>query len=186
MATTPRPDRVPATGVAVIAPTAGLHSSWLAAQREFGEVTMPGSGTWERDGVDLTDPAPFAEWVEHLRRQEDPRTPLPDGRVHATYRWLVEDGEYAGCYSLRHGLNDYLLNEGGNLGYSVRPSARRRGHASRMTQDALVLAARLGLERILVTTDEDNAGSQAVILRAGGRHEDTRGDKLRYWIAVPR
>lgn len=186
MATMTRPDRVPPTGLAIIAPTAALRASWLAARDEFAGMTMPGSGTWERDGVDLSDPKQFAEWVDHLRRQEDPETPMPEGKVPATYRWLVEDGRYVGCYSLRHRLNEHLLREGGNLGYSVRPTARRRGHASRMTQDALARAAHLRLDRILVTTDEDNVGSQAVILRAGGRYEDTRADKLRYWIAVPR
>jgi predicted acetyltransferase len=186
MATTPRPDRVPPTGVAIIAPTAVLQVSWLATRNEFAGMTMHGSGTWERDVADLADPEQFADWVDHLRRQDDPQTPLPQGRVHATYRWLVEDGQYAGCYSLRHRLNDYLLTEGGHLGYSVRPAARRRGHASAMTQDALALAASLGLDRILVTTDADNLGSQAVIRRAGGRYEDTREGKLRYWITVPR
>lgn len=186
MATMTHPDRVPPTGVAIIAPTAALHASWLAARDEFAGTTMPGSGTWERDGVDLSDPRQFAEWVAFLRRQEDLGTPMPQGKVHATYRWLVEDGGYVGCYSLRHRLNEHLLREGGNLGYSVRPTSRRRGHASRMTQDALARAAHLRLDRILVTTDEDNVGSQAVILRAGGRYEDIRGGKLRYWIAVPR
>jgi predicted acetyltransferase len=66
----------------------------------------------------------------------------------------------------------------------VRPSRRREGHASRAVALALIRAKELGLERVLLTCDEDNVGSRLTIENAGGVYEDSRKDKRRYWIAT--
>jgi predicted acetyltransferase len=48
--------------------------------------------------------------------------------------------------------------------------------------DALPKARDLGIGRVLLTCDEDNAGSRATIEKNGGVYEDTRNGKRRYWI----
>ena len=45
-------------------------------------------------------------------------------------------------------------------------------------------AAELGLDRVLVTCDEDNVAVPRTIERNGGVYEDTRNGKRRYWIAT--
>src|SRR6478752_7703115 len=50
------------------------------------------------------------------------------GYVPCTYFWIMEGGTFLGSLAIRHVLNDFLFNEGAHIGYSVRPSARRRGH----------------------------------------------------------
>jgi predicted acetyltransferase len=71
---------------------------------------------------------------------------------------------------------------GGHIGYDVRPSARRRGYATAMLRDALIVARRLGIESALVTCSVDNVGSRTVIERNGGVLEDERSGKLRFWL----
>ena len=44
--------------------------------------------------------------------------------------------------------------------------------------------AGLGVDRVLVTCDEDNAGSRATIEKNGGIYEDSRNGKRRYWIST--
>lgn len=83
---------------------------------------------------------------------------------------------------LVHRLNDLLLDVGGHIGYDVRPSARRRGHATAMLRGALPWANGLGIDRVLVTCDDDNVGSIRVIEAAGGELEDVREAKRRYWV----
>lgn len=167
-----------------------FQASWAAAMAEYaaaGEEQPHGSGLWDLDRVDVTL-AGCREVVAHLLAQRDPATELPEGRVHCTYLWITDpaagEAEFVGYLALRHALTPWLLEEGGHIGYSVRPSRRREGHASRALVLALDRAAGLGLDRVLLTVDEDNAGSRAVIEGAGGVYEDSRRGKRRYWIAT--
>jgi predicted acetyltransferase len=96
--------------------------------------------------------------------------------------WWVHDEEYLGRIAGRHRLAPHLREVGGHFGYDVRPSARRRGHATAMLRAALPIARRLGIEPALVTCDVDNIASRKVIERNGGVLEDQRGDKLRFWV----
>ena len=87
-----------------------------------------------------------------------------------------------GRLAIRHRLNDFLLDVGGHIGYDVRPSRRREGHAREMLRQALPWAHGLGIDSALVTCDDDNAASLRVIEAAGGVLEDVRGVKRRYWV----
>jgi predicted acetyltransferase len=165
-------------------PDLALRASWAEAVAEFqavGEEHMHGSGLWEFDHVDVTE-AGCRAIVEHLLAQAAPAAELPEGRVPCTYFWIADAGEFVGYLALRHELNAWLLEEGGHIGYAVRPSRRREGHASRALALAVGEAAGLGIARALVTCDEDNAASRAVIEAAGGVFEDVRNGRRRYWI----
>jgi predicted acetyltransferase len=172
----------------LILPTTRLHASWLTARDEWGGhgVHQPGAALWRADGCDLDSPDGFTAWVTRLRGDADPSTPLPDALVHATTWWIVDDDTYLGSIQLRHDLNEHLLDSGGHIGYGIRPSARRRGHATWALGAVLDEARLLGLPRVLITCDEGNEPSQRTIERYGGVLEDVRdtheGVKRRYWI----
>ena len=156
------------------------YDSWAATLEEFGPEFPHGSGC--EVGGRATDRAAFAAFVAERLRYADPGAELPDDRVHCTYLWITHGEEMIGFLALRHALNAHLLEEGGHIGYSVRPSRRREGHASRALALALPVAADLGLERVLLTCDEDNRGSRRTIEGNGGVLEDVRSGKRRYWI----
>jgi predicted acetyltransferase len=113
---------------------------------------------------------------------------LPAGRVPASFLVADVDGAIVGRVSIRHALNDFLMNEGGHIGYCVRPQYRRRGFATEILRQALIVARAEGVDPVLVTCDESNAASATIIERAGGRLEDVRRGvdatpRRRYWIA---
>ncbi len=165
----------------LIAPDASYHSSWLEGSAEFDGAHRDGGGGegWPLD--ELRNPKTFRRFVAFLLGDALPETPRKPGHVPCTYLWIVDGGIFLGSLAIRHELNDFLLNEGGHIGYSVRPSARRRGHASNALADALPLAKQLGISRVLITCDEDNLGSRATIEKNGGVYEDSRNGKRRYW-----
>ena len=129
----------------------------------------------------------FIAGLEKCTRGED----LPTGFVpHETF-WLVENGGHVvGVSNLRYSLTDELRRIGGNIGYGIRPSARRLGHATTILRETLIKAKAQGIRRVLVTADKGNAGSVKTILKNGGvldaeellpGHPDIT---QRFWISV--
>ncbi|GAB3590442.1 hypothetical protein GCM10027446_05190 [Angustibacter peucedani] len=120
--------------------------------------------------LDTREGEPWADYVARLdrvSRGEDVR----EGWVPASFLVADVDGEVVGRISVRHGLNDWLAEHGGHIGYGVRPGSRRRGYASEMLRQALDVARSVGLTRVMVTCEPSNTGSAAVIERCGGVFE---------------
>jgi predicted acetyltransferase len=131
---------------------------------------------------ELRDRDVFAAYTDRMASLAEPDGWLPPGIVPATFLWWVEGETYLGRLSIRHRLTQWLLDYGGHIGYVVRPSARRQGHATAMLAAALPVVASLQIDPALVTCDDDNVGSRRVIEGNGGVFEDQRGVKLRYWV----
>ena len=171
----------------LVRPTVAVRRSFLEAADELVAEGRAGAGSmlgrWQGLFGDRwhTD-AGFADFVAYLEADTLPETGRPAGHVPQSTWWLVEGSEYLGRISLRHELTDWLREYGGHIGYEVRPSARRRGHATRMLRLVLPHVAALGIDPVLVTCDEDNVASTKVIEAAGGVLEDVRGIKRRYWV----
>lgn len=111
-----------------------------------------------------------------------------DRWLPSTNYFLVSDQDYIlALVDIRHELNDFLLNVGGHIGYSVRPSERRKGYATRILAKALEKCKELNMTRVLVTCDEDNIGSAKTILNNGGVEDESFPEadgnvKRRFWI----
>ena len=95
-----------------------------------------------------------------------------------------EAGQALGFLNLRLRLNDYLLEKGGHIGYSIRPSERGKGYAKESLRQGLQIAKEKNIHRVLVTCSIKNLASQAVILANGGQLEDIRHETERYWIGL--
>lgn len=176
--------------IALTRPTADLYESWAAAVAEFGGVHIDGSGMTAPTSADR---ATLDELLITAKRLADTSIPAPEGRVHNDLYWITDGNEVIGFVSFRHELNDWLLQFGGHIGYSVRPSKRLQGYARAGLALALERVRELGLERVLLTCDDDNAGSYRTIEGAGGVLENTvdapdpgEPRKRRYWIALSR
>ena len=162
--------------------------SWLeeirAYRAEFlaADSSMDGAGPLRR----FEDPA---DWLEMVRCYEDPAA-VPKGKVPATELLCVRGGRILGMLQIRHRLNAYLEQYAGHIGYSVRPSERRKGVAKRMLALALPLCRQLGLQRVMIACQPHNEGSRRTILANGGIYEKTvheperNVDLERYWITL--
>jgi len=167
--------------VELVEPAARYEASYRAAMDEF-------VAEGRDDEVGSLDEHPsFGSFVDELRDHAAGRG-LPSGWVAGSELWLVDGDAFLGRVQIRHELTDALRRYGGHVGYSIRPSARRQGHATTALRLALPRCLALGVRDVLVTCDETNAASRRVIAANGGVLEDViqlegrSAPTMRFWI----
>lgn len=117
-------------------------------------------------------------------------TELPQGHVSSDIYFLVNGDEkrLLGAIDIRHELSEYLLKYGGNIGYGIRPSERRKGYAGQMLCLALEKCRELKMDRVLLTCFADNIASAKTMKKNGAILENEIIDqgklKQRYWIEL--
>jgi predicted acetyltransferase len=105
--------------------------------------------------IEMIDSGHETEWLKNIEQQND-----------ITLFWLMDDSRYVGCFTFRHNLTEQLIQRGGNLGYNIIPSQRRRGFAFVGLSLVLEQAYKMGFDKILITCGTDNDKSYALIKKA--------------------
>ena len=164
-------------------PEASDREQVMAYREEFLAIDSRMDGTCALDQYD-----DFDAWLANVRAYSAPET-TPAGKVPATQYLALDENEHlVGMVNLRHCLNDYLLEFGGHIGYSVRPADRKNGYAIQMLKLALDEAKALGLDRVRIACDRYNIASAKTIQANGGVLDGERYDPQdgtltqRYWI----
>lgn len=138
----------------------------------------------------LTSFESIEDWLENLSLYETVET-LPNKNHVPGIQFILireDDNKVLGMANLRTELNDYLLNYGGHIGYSICPSERQKGYGKIILKEILREAKILGLDKVLVTCNETNIGSNKIILSNNGILENKLFDEddnqwvKRHWI----
>ena len=157
------------------------EARFLEFAREFHEA---GEEALDKIDLLLSDPEDYFDLADRFEHDRD----LPGGLVPMS-RFLFFDGDtLVGQSNLRRRLSPLLHRDGGHIGYAVRPTARRRGHASEILRQTLGEANRIGIARALLTVASTNLPSLRVVEKNGGvfdaetiSHRDG-ATMRRYWI----
>ena len=130
------------------------------------------------------------DWIDRCCLMEHKETlPYPEWAESTKYM-LVRKGERKifSTIDLRHYLTDYLKRTYGHIGYCVRPTEHRKGYAKKMLLLCLEKCRERGLQKVLISCDENNEASRRTILSCGGVYESTAMDDgvtlQRYWITL--
>lgn len=95
-----------------------------------------------------------------------------------------------GGFNLRHIIKGNLINHGGNIGYLIRPTERKKGYGTKLLGLAIKEAKKLGLKKVLVSCRKENIGSEKVIINNNGIYENDYYDESknetykRFWIEI--
>ena len=117
---------------------------------------------------------------------------LPNGFVQSTQYIMVRktDNKVVGMFQIRHELNDFLLNFGGNIGYSISFDEINKKYGTTILKLGLKKCKELKLKKVLITCLSTNIASRKCILANGGKYENTNHlydanvDLERYWIKL--
>lgn len=168
----------------LVLPTPEYKEKLMDYKREFIENGDSMDGT-----AGLRDAESFEEWYSAFCDNLNEET-VRTGLVPATTYMAVSinDNRLIGMIDIRHCLNDYLLNFGGHIGYSIRKSERQQGYATEMLGLALVECSKLNIKKVLITCDKNNFGSAKTIINNNGKLENEvlEGNSItqRYWITL--
>ena len=124
----------------------------------------------------------YQAWLEGTVRSSE-MTEIVDGwKVPQTTFWLYEDDMPVGMGKVRHFLTEALLQEGGNVGYAIRPSARNRGLGKALLALLMDECGKLQVDRVLLTIRNENQPSIHVALANGGMIEKVTPERHYIWI----
>ena len=130
----------------------------------------------------------YEKWLEFLNEISKPK----NGDIPRSTFFVIRecDNKIVGMCNIRHKLNDFLLKEYGNIGYSVRPTERNKGYANQILHLALTKCKEIGLRKVLLVCAKNNIASEKTIKHNGGIYWnkiDTKcegKDTQRYWIYI--
>ena len=170
----------------LVLPSMAYKDKAIEYVKEFYEYgsEINGSGSLDRFLKEST----YEAWLKKLRRDMDIAN-LPESKVPALTYFFVreEDDRIVGMVNIRLALNDFLRTEGGHIGYSVRPTERRRHYGTEMLAAALKVCDVIGIKEVLVSCGKSNPASAGVIKNCGGilkyeAYSETFGEMLQMYV----
>jgi len=165
----------------LILPSVNYKDSYLEAVLEFQQ---------ERRNNNINHEKLSSDFESYIKEQIgfSKGENLPYGFIPFTNFWLIDKFEFIGFLVFRHYLTDKLKKEGGHIGYEIRPSKRKMGYGKKILELGLVKVKEAGIEKALITCNEDNLASRKIIEYCGGEFidkvklENQVPLKLRFWV----
>ena len=87
-----------------------------------------------------------------------------------------KDNRIVGTINVRWNLTEAMKRFGGNIGYGIRPTERRKGYNKINLYLGMQEAQKLGLDRVMLDCDVNNLGSDRTLKALGGVLERTEVD----------
>jgi len=146
----------------LVKPSLKYKNTFLKAEREFQKEGKSQSSIFSDLNKD------FLAFIQKLSDNAEGKN-LKKGYVPGSTYWLVDNGIFIGHITIRHRLNKKLRKISGHIGYSIRPSKRKKGYGTEILRLGLLKAKKMDFDKVLLTCDDNNIGSSKIIEANGGK-----------------
>ena len=153
-----------------IEPTMNIADAIADYRQELLEADCTFDGT-----LSLKRMPDMQEYVDYVIDRANPLHETPEQNDLVTLLFCVRtsDSKILGSIQIRHEMDEFKRLYSGHIGYSVRPSERRKGYATRILKFAVDYCRTLGIKDINISCMTDNEASRRTILANGGKYRDT-------------
>ncbi len=158
------------------------EQEYLEMIKEFTdnkEIIIPGSANlkeWEN----------YQDFLTRIKRNRETGNPKHDNAISYIYFLINDEEQVVGAVRIDPVLSEALRYDGGNIGYGIRPSQRRRWYATIWLKLALEKSKERWLDKVMLTCNKENIWSSKAIKNNGwirdSEYEHEWKAKDRYWI----
>ncbi|WP_022761303.1 GNAT family N-acetyltransferase [Butyrivibrio sp. AD3002] len=115
------------------------------------------------------------EYVDYCIGWANPRRKADEHGAWGNVLLVIRksDMKMVGCMQVHNVLTERMKKYTGHVGYSVRPSERRKGYAKKMLAKALDFLSSFGFEEVYVSCLPENEASRKTILANNGEFVET-------------
>ena len=107
-------------------------------------------------------------WLKKLNEDEIRVTSEEYVPAETFFLVRVKDNRIVGMINIRLKLNEKLKKYGGHIGYSIRPTERRKGYNKVNLYLALLECKKNGIKEVLMHCNKENIGSSKTMKAFGG------------------
>ena len=120
----------------------------------------------------------FEQALERCLNMENEEYAYNLGRCQSKTFLLIRenDNRIIGTINIRWNLTEAMKKFGGNIGYGIRPTERRKGYNKINLYLGLIESKKLGLDKVMLDCDVNNLGSDKTLKALGGVLERTEID----------
>ena len=147
-----------------VRPTKDYESQAIQYIKEFYEYNSEVNGSGSLDKF-LNN---YDGWLQKL--EEDRNRPVTEERVPTETFFLVResDNRIIGMINIRLALNENLKKFGGHIGYSIRPTERKKGYNKVNLYLGLLCCQEHGIKEVFMDCDKENPASAKTMIALGG------------------
>lgn len=152
--------------IRLVVPTREHEEKAIDFKNEFirnGETVING-------GERLDHIEEYDIWLASVTNNAKKETVNPDWVLTDTFFALDDNDKIIGIIDLRHELKGFLIDFG-NSGYSVRPSEREKGYATKMLCLLIEYAKKSNMTSLQLSVEKSNEPSVKTIVKNGGVYE---------------